>query len=290
MKPYPLPFQAARAALQWRLLLLWTGALLPPTVVVAMPVWFMLGASLDHSVHAAALAQQLDLTTFADLMAEHGKNTLAFKTAALTALVLTLLLSPLLSGMVATAARAAQPARFRELFAGAVAEYPRMFRMLLWAVVPLGATLAAGGALHEWTGSDADKALLPADGEPARAAAAIAAALLLALALATLDAGRAALAVDRRRTSAVAAWWLGVKLMLRRPGATLGIYLALSAAGLGLAALLGLGRIHLPQAGTIGFAAALALTQLIALVLAWMRSARLFALIQVFIRSSTNKE
>ncbi|MES2260774.1 MAG: hypothetical protein V4724_19825 [Pseudomonadota bacterium] len=274
---------AARAALQWRLLMLWSGALLLPTVVLALPVWGMLGASLDYSVHAAELAQQLDLSTLADLMAEHGKNTLAFKAAALSALAITLLLSPLLTGAVVAAARAPSPLRLRALTAAGAAEYPRMLRMLLWGILPLGAALAAGDALRKLAGAGAALATLPTDGQYGRWAANGAAVLLFALACATLDTGRAALAADRRRTSAVKAWWRGLQIMRRYPLATLGAYAVLSASGLAVAGMLGLARIHVPHVGTAGFLAALALTQVIALVLAWMRSARLFALIDLSI-------
>jgi hypothetical protein len=94
-----------------------------------------------------------------------------------------------------------------------------MFRMLLWAVVPLGVALALGGALADAAETYAGKAVQEADAARWQLAATVAAALLVALANLTLDAGRAQLAIDRRRTSAVKAWWWGVKLLLRRPGA-----------------------------------------------------------------------
>ncbi len=49
-----LTMRASRAALQWRLLLLWLGLLLIPTVVAVIPLWRTLSASLDQAVHAAA--------------------------------------------------------------------------------------------------------------------------------------------------------------------------------------------------------------------------------------------
>jgi hypothetical protein len=65
----------------------------------------------------------------------------------------------------------------------------------------------------------------------------------------------------------------------------LGSYAAISLIGLGAAAALGLARVHLPHVGTAGFAFALLLTQAIAVLLAWMRSARLFALIGIVNKS-----
>lgn len=277
--------RAARAALQWRLLLLWTIALLLPTLVLALPFWSHFSASFDYSVHVADLAQRLDLSNVADLMTDPARNPLAMKLGAGAAVVMTLLLSPLLTGAVATAARFEGRPRLRDLFAGAVAEYPRMLRMLLWAVVPLGAALAVSAGLRNLADSGADTAITPADGEYLRAAAAIVTALLLALVLATLDAGRAVLAADRRRRSAVIAWWHGLRLLARRPGSMLGSYLAISIVGLLAAAALGLARIHVPRVGTAGFLFALLLTQTIALLLVWMRGARLFALIAIINKS-----
>ncbi|KQV78542.1 hypothetical protein ASD15_22315 [Massilia sp. Root351] len=277
--------RAARAALQWRLLALWTIALLLPTLALALPFWSHFSASFDHSVHAAALAQRLDLSNIADLMSDPGRNPLAMKLGAGCALLLTLLLSPLLTGAVATAARFGGTPAMRDLFAGAVAEYPRMCRMLLWAVAPLGAALGLGGALQHLAGSGADSAITPDEGQVLRIAADAIAALLFALALATLDVGRAVLAADRRRRSAVIGWWHGLRLLARRPGAMLGSYLAISLAGLAAVAALGLARIHLPHVGTAGFLWALLLTQAIAMLLAWMRAARLFALIGIINKS-----
>ncbi|WP_377703765.1 hypothetical protein [Pseudoduganella sp. UC29_71] len=276
---------AARAALQWRLLALWTIALLLPTLALTLPFWSQLSAAFDHSVHAAQLAQRLDLSNIADLMGETHRNQLAIQLGAGVALVTTLLLSPLLTGAVATAARFNGTPVFRELFAGAVAEYPRMFRMLLWAAVPLLAALGAGSGLQHLANLDADSAITPADGQYLRGAADALAALLLALALATLDAGRAVLAADRRRRSAVVAWWHGLRLLARRPGDVAGSYIAITLAGLAVAAALGLARVHLPHAGLAGFLFALLLTQIIAVLLAWMRSARLFALIAIINKS-----
>ena len=51
--PSTLLGAAARNALQWRLLLLWAVLLLLPTLAATLPIWQMLGASLDQSIHAA---------------------------------------------------------------------------------------------------------------------------------------------------------------------------------------------------------------------------------------------
>lgn len=277
----PLAARAARAALQWRLLLLWSACLLIPTLALALPFWKTLSASLDHSVHAPALAHSLDLLSVTDLLANHGKNVLTLNAAGIAAIVMTLLLSPLLSGMVIVAARAPAAPGFGTLLSGAFVEYGRMLRSLIWAVVPLGAALALGGGVLHLAGNYNQKAILESDASLVSCAALAVAALLFMLAHATLDAGRATLAVECRRTSAVKAWWRGLRLLLKRPLATFGVYAAISAGGLLLAALLALARLNVPPVGAAGLIGAFIVTQAIALALAWMRSARLFALIDL---------
>ncbi|MGK5059274.1 hypothetical protein ACQ4WY_20320 [Janthinobacterium sp. LB2P49] len=276
-----LTTRASRAALQWRLLLLWAGLLLIPTILAVIPLWRTLSASLDNAVHAAALAHKLDLMTLADLVANAGRNGAAISQAAITGIVLALLLSPLLSGLVVTAARAPAPLGFGPLLTGAFSEYGRMLRMLLWSIVPLGVALAIGAGALKLADKHAAKAILEADADLVRHLALLLTGLLFLLACATLDAGRAALAVDRRRSSAVKAWWRGLGMLRRRPLACLAIYLVITLLGLALYALLGVARLNLATPGPLAIVAGLLVTQLAALVLAWMRSARLFALIDV---------
>ncbi len=273
--------RAGRSALQWRLLLLWSGCLLIPTALMALPLWRVLGVSFDYSVHAAALAQELDLSSIADVMANAGRGGAAFPIAAAEALILTVLLSPLLSGMAMSAVRAAQPQGFGALIAGGLREYPRMARMLVLAVIPLGLAAGLGAAAMAAVSKYNDSALLQSDADLARLLAMLALLLLLVLAHATLDAGRATLALDRRRRSALGAWLGGCMLLVRRPLATFGVYLGISLAGLALAAVLSMARIHLPHVSTAGFIGAFLLTQLIVMALAWMRTARLFAMVEL---------
>ena len=272
---------AARAALQWRMLLVWVLLMLIPTLILSAPLWQMLGEQLDYSVHAAQIARSIDATVFADLMAAHGKSSAAFTQAGVGALIVTLLISPFLSAMVASAARAAATPGFRELVAGGMSQYARMFRMQLFSLLPLGLAIALGGAAMDLASEQASDAVAASDADVASALAWIAAALVFAVAHATLDAGRAALAIERRRTSVIKAWWSGCKLLLRRPVATLGAYLAISCTGLALAAALAVGRINVAGVNLAGLIAAVLLVQVTVAVLGWMRSARLFALIEV---------
>ena len=132
--------------------------------------------------------------------------------------------------------------------------------------------------IHNWADT---AAIVPSDASLAMTAAQVLAALLFLVVHATLDQGRAVLALDRRRTSAVKAWFAGLRVLARRPLAVMGTYLGVTILGLVLAALLAVARINTPPLGVAGFIGALLLTQLAVAVLAWMRCARLFALMEV---------
>ncbi|MCS0608580.1 hypothetical protein NX773_10440 [Massilia solisilvae] len=273
--------RAARSALQWRLLAWWAGLLLVPAAVSTLPVWQLLSAALDHSVHASELAAGLDLTVIEDLMTANSRAGTGIGNGNLLALLLTLLLSPLLSGMAMHAARAPQQPGFGALLAGGVQEYMRLLRMLVWAVVPLALMGGLAGIAFTAAKKYGESAILESSANHAQMTAIAVAALLFALADASLDAGRAVLASDRRRRSAVKAWWQGLKLLLRRPLATLGSYLGITVAGLALAALLAIARLNVPPLGIGGFIGAFVLTQLAVVAIAWMRCARLFAMLEL---------
>jgi hypothetical protein len=272
-------FGAMRAALQWRLMLWWAVLLLLPTMAASLPVWQMLGANLDHSVYAGQFAERLDMLAIADLMGSaRDRFGAAIGTGGIVALALTLLLSPLLAGMSIHAARASRRPGFIDLLAGGAQEYARMFRMLVWSLIPLAIAGIVAGIVFKLAGKTAENAILESESEGASHLALFVALTVFVLVHATIDAGRALLANERRRRSAIVAWWGGVRLMLRRPLTLLGVYVIVTGAGLAIAALLALARLHVPAIGAGGTAAAFLLTQLAVLVLGWMRSARLFAM------------
>ena len=278
---FPLVAGAARNALQWRLLLLWALLLLLPTLAAALPVWQMLGDSFDYSPHAAALARALDLSVVADLRQVFKRYDTAVSNGALVALALTLLLSPLLSGMAIAAARAPAPERlgFGGLLGGGMREYGRLLRMLAWSAVPLTVAFALAGLMAAPLRKLGENAVLESTAANAGLAATLVIGLCLLLAHATVDAGRAVLAADRRKTSAIRAWGQGVMLVVRQPVATLGAYVTITLLGLVLAALVALVRIRVAPIEGLSYFAALGLTQVAVMAVAWMRSARLFALI-----------
>jgi hypothetical protein len=268
-----------RGALQWRLLACWALLLLLPTLVATLPLWQMLSASLDHSPYAARLAERLDMIAFADLIgAAKDRHAPALGAGGIVGLVLTLLLSPLLSGTAVAAARAQQAPGFAALLAAGTQWYPRLARMLAWSIVPLGVAGLLGAEAYRLAGKVAGAALLESEAQRASHLATLATVALLVLAHATVDAGRAVLASDHRRTSAVAAWWRGCGLLLRRPLALLGTYVVVTAIGLVMAGVLALARTRVPALGTLGTIGAVVLAQFVVLVLGWMRAARLMAL------------
>ncbi len=272
---------ALRPALQWRLMLLWLLGLLLPALVASLPVWRMFGAAFDHSVQAGVLAQRLDLAAITDLASLHPQHAAALGGGGLVAVVLTLLLSPLLTGAAISAARAPAPLGFAALAAGGVREYGRLLRTLVWAIVPLGLAAFLGGIGAGAASDHAAGAVLESSASNAQLGATVVMAILLLLAHATLDAGRAQLALDRRRRSAVLAWVAGLKLLVRRPLATLGVYFGVTIVGFGLAGLLAVARINVPALGLGSLLGGFALAQLAVLVLAWMRCARLFGLMEL---------
>jgi hypothetical protein len=270
---------ALRPALQWRLMLLWLLVLLLPTLAAALPVWTMFRSAFDWSSHAPALAQRLDLVAIADVVGLHTQYASAIGAGGTVALVMTLLLSPFLTGAAITAARAPAPLGFAALAAGGVREYGRLLRMLVWAIVPLGVAAFLGGMVAGV--AEQPGAVLESAASNAALAGSLIVALLLLLAHATLDTGRAVLALDRRRRSAVLAWCDGLGLMTRRPFAVFGVYAAVTVLGLLLAGALAMARLNVPALGAGSFLGGLLLAQLAVLVLAWMRCARLFGLMEL---------
>jgi hypothetical protein len=269
-------FRAAGAALQWRLMLLWLIALLVPTAIATYPVSAALGPQLDNSLLAAGLATGFDTAAFTDVMMSLSDVQPALMAAIFTGLVLTLLLGPLMTCMVSTAIRSGRKPGFAELLQGGVVEYGRQFRVLLIGGIVVILAATAGMGLMGLVGKGAAKAIVETELDTKAMWASIAAVVMFAIAMAVLDAARAQFAADSTLRSAFRAYGRGLKQLLRRPIATLGLFVLITVIGLALAALFGVWRI---SAGSVlvGFL----LAQLIALSTAWMRTARLYALTEV---------
>jgi hypothetical protein len=270
--------QSGKFALQWRLLVLWIIVLLVPTVIMAFPLWQIISSQLNNSVHAGALAHQLNMNAVNDIMWVMSVNKLLLQEAGIAAFIFTLLLSPFLSGAIVTAARATSPLAMGKLVHGGIAEYWRMVRMMIFAIIPFaiaGAIIA--GVMHLADGY-ADKAIQQSDADLAGHISLVIMIILLVIADASVEAGRAQFVHSTTRRSAFKAWWKGLTLVFKRPLSTLGFYVVITVIGLVLAAVFGLLRLNIGHVGTPGFIVGLIFTQLIVASTAWMKGARLFAL------------
>jgi hypothetical protein len=272
--------RAPLAAMQWRLLLLWVLLLLLPTAVVSLPIWRALSGALDHSIHAQAWATQFSATMVGDLMSTLQVSSW-FKGLALMGMLLTLLLSPFLNGMMVGAGRAGRALGFSHLLQCGIVEYGRMFRLMLWSILPYGVMAGLiGVALHMADGVS-DKAVLESQADRASHLALFVAGVLFVLAQSTVESGRAAFIADAGLRSSTRAFGRGFMQLLRRPFSTLLCYLLISLVGYAIAAALGVGRVHTPAVGLAGLLLAVLLAQLAVLVIGWVRAARLFALAEV---------
>jgi hypothetical protein len=267
----------ARQALQWRLLLLWVLAVTLSAAVTLLPLGLALGGLLDRSPLAAKLVDGFDVPLLVEVVSSLGPRGWS-PASGLGGLIAFALLLPWLSGVAMAAARAAEPPRMVELLRGGIGEYPRMARLGLWALLPLGLAGAAGGGLMHVVSEQTRTMTLESDALWLGRAGLALTALLLLLAHATVDAARAQLVIEPRLRSVVRAWWRATRGLARRPGNVL-LYAAVSASGLLLAALLGLVRLQVAPVTTPNFMAALLLGAAVVATLAWMRCARLFALV-----------
>ena len=110
-----------------------------------------------------------------------------------------------------------------------------MLRMMLWSLIPLGIAVAIGGAVMGAMGKGDAHAILASEADAAGRNGMIIAGIVFVLLHATVEAGRGWLGADRNLRSVIRAWWRGVKLLVRRPFATLLVYVVASLVGYGLA-------------------------------------------------------
>jgi hypothetical protein len=273
--------RAPVAALQWRLLLLWLVLLLLPTALDALPVWQALADLLDHSVHAGEWARRFDGMMFGDVMSALRDGSAWFHGSLMVSVAFALLLGPLPTGMAVATGRAGRSLGFGQLLQSGVIEYGRMFRLMLWSLLPYAIAVGLGamaiGAAHK----SADHAVLESAADRYQHTALWVLAVLFVLAHAMVDAARAAFIVDPGLRSATRALGRGFMQVLRRPLGTLLSYLVIGAIGTAVALAFGVARVQTPAVGPGGFLLALLFAELAALALGWMRIARLFALAAV---------
>lgn len=269
------------AALQWRLLLLWILATLVATSVATLPLLQSLGALLDHSTHASAWARQFDGLMFGDVAAALSHQHATLHGAGLASLLLMLLWLPWLNGMVVASGRAGRSLGFGSLLQGGLAEYGRMLRLMLWSILPyaLAGMLVQWGL--NWADDRSDIATLQSQADNAQHIAWWAAGVVIVLTQAWVEAARASFIADGGLRSATVAMVRGLLQLLRRPLSTVLAYLLITAMGFAIALAFGLLRAHTVSVGAHGLLWGFVLTQLVVVVLGWMRIARLFALADI---------
>ena len=263
--------------LQWRLLLLWILISLLPTIVVALPLWSTLDALLGHSVHAEAWSKHFDGLMFGDVFVALGRDNPWMGMAFVAGLLLTLTISPFLTGMAVAGGRAGRALGFGGLLQGGAVEYGRMLRLLLLALIPYALFGLVAKAASSLADDKTDAALLPATADMYTYGALAVALLFFAIAQAVVESARAQFVADIGLRSAFRALGRGLMQFVRRPFATLMVYFTITLVGTALVALIAAWRGHTVAVGS-GLLVAFLIVQLGVVVIAWMRTARLLAL------------
>ncbi len=272
---------ALRRGAQWRYLVLFLALMLVPVGLSFVPTASFLGWLFDHSPRAPELVARLDSHAFMEVLGQMGEPAAqGMFTGTHAGLVLAALLAPALAGAAATLAHAPEgPLPLRALLAGTGKLYPRMFRMALVALLPLGIAGVVAGVTFHLAGKSGERAVVEAMSDRAMRIATVVSVLFFWLAHVTLETGRAHLAAQPERKSAFLAWWAGIRLLLRRPGKVFGLCLVTTVCGIGGAGLVMLLRNRLVQAGPGTIVLALLLSQLAVVTIAWGRSSRLAGLV-----------
>ncbi|MGO8994483.1 MAG: hypothetical protein ACLQVI_14285 [Polyangiaceae bacterium] len=276
---------------QWRYLLLFLVAMALPAAFAFGPIALFLQTLFDHSPRFAELTSKLDspaLTEVVRQMSEPAGSGImpGFHHAFLAAV----LLSPALAGAAAVLARSDEPSDIRALLGGAGEFFPRMLRMVIAASIPFGVAAGLGALAFHFAEKVEEGAVLESTASNATNFAMAITALLVWLAHVTVEAGRAHLAAEPERTSALVAWWSGVRLAVRRPAQVFGLCLMTTVVAVGLALVLNAVRYRITQSGGGSIALAFVLGQLGVVAIAWGRSSRLSGLVAVIREESAGKK
>jgi hypothetical protein len=278
---------ALRAGLEWRVLSMFALAMLLPTLVAVAPAWHLLGSALDRSPRAVEIAQRFDILAFEDLAVLFRRGAPALVGAGGAATVLALFLFPLITGMMLSVANGLRTSKAMLLVQNGVAWYGRAFRSWLVSWIPLGVAAALTGLAFKLARGSIDRAGLVSQANWASRSATAVAILGFVLAHVTVEAGRAELAADERRHSALRAWVAGLRHIVERPVALFGLYLGVTLASLLLASVLGLLRIRVVGSTGFTFGFGVVLTQLAVVAIGWGKASRLMALTELARSSSS---
>lgn len=273
-------FGAFAGALQWRVLVLWLVALGLIALVAAFPFWRVLDGALSQTIDAARYATGLDAIALADLMQAFSKDG-AFGFAAVVSLLLSVLLSPWLTGVMLAAIRLGKAGRLGTLAGEGMREYGRQLRLMIWSLLPLGIAVGLGAWWMDIATKKGEAAILASVADSAHRWALIGTVAVFVLAHAGIELTRARIAVRDDTRSVIRAWWRSFKLFLRRPLAVLGLYLLVCVIGFAIVLALAWLRTRVAGIGWGGLALAILSAQLVVAAMAWMRLARLRALAAV---------
>jgi len=274
--------RAMRRALQWRLLVLSPIVLAAAALATLLPVAHFLGGLLDHSARWRELTEGLDSAALAQITkAVMTPAAAGLATGIETSVVLAVLFAPLLAGAALVVAGAGARLRLRALLAGAAGYYGRMLRMQIAAVLPLGVALILVSVAVAWESSASERATSLAQTTMAGRILWLVSGIAVFVAQLVVDAGRARLAVEPGRRSALFALGAGIKLVAKRPLRTVAVGLSATVAALGVAAVLLVLRQQIAQTGFAALVLALLLAQLAVAAIAWGHAARLCGLVEI---------
>jgi hypothetical protein len=283
--PLGIIMRAMRRALQWRLLLLSPLALLVASLTTLFALSQFFGELFGNSPRWRELTS-LDSSAAAGVIKALGTSAAdGLPMAIETSVILALVFAPFLAGAALTVASTPQEGRarprLRELLAGAGSYYPRLLRMQIAALIPLGLAGIVISVLNKWASRVSDAATSETATHTSGRIALVVSIVLLFLAQLVVDAGRARLAAEPARRSAVRALWAGFQLIRRRPLHTLSLGAVTMIAGLLGAAVLLVVRQQITQGSTMAIFAAFVIGQLAVAAVAWGRAAKLCGLVEI---------
>jgi len=272
--------RAMRRALSWRLLVVSPIVLALAAAATLFPLVRFLGELFDHSPRWRELTASLDSSALAAVAkALMTPASAGLAPAVQTSLLLGVLFAPFLAGAALVVAEAEVPPKLRGLLSGAAGYYPRLLRMQLVALIPLGVAFLLSGLVFGWAGRVAERATSDAATHTSgRLSWAIA---IIVIAQLVVDAGRARFAAEPTRRSALFAFGAGVKLVVKRPVQALALAVSATAVALLIAAVVLVLRQQLTQASGAGILLAFVLAQLAVAAIAWGHAAKLAGLVEL---------
>ena len=272
--------RAMRRPLQWRLLMLSPIVLWAAALATLIPLLGFLGGLFNYSTRWRELTASLDSAALAGLV----KATMTPAAAGLGAgieasLLLAALVAPFLAGAALVAAE--DRPKFRALLSGAAGYYGRMLRLQIAALLPLAVAVILASLAMAWASAVSDRVTSEAATHTSYRLALLIAALAVVLAQLVADAGRARLAVELHRRSALFALGAGIKLVVKRPLEALAVGLSATLASLVAAAVLLVIRQQIIQSGVVSLLLAFLLAQIAVAAVAWGHAARLCGLVEI---------